>query len=117
MVANSIGSMVTATEVIKWIVIAIFVGYFLYKEIPDIIKKIENHTSKKISEKEEIKELQQKVNVNTASINAQKEELEIMMRAMLGVLKGLQELGTNGPTKEAEKEIENYLNKKAHGGI
>ena len=37
-----------------------------------------------------------------------------MMRAMLSVLKGLQELGTNGPTKESQKELEDWLNKKAH---
>ena len=42
------------------------------------------------------------------------EELGIIMRALLGVLKGLQEQGSNGPTVEAEKEINDYLNKKAH---
>ena len=42
------------------------------------------------------------------------EELEIIMRALLGVLRGLQEQGANGPTKEAEAEIQDYLTKKAH---
>ena len=42
------------------------------------------------------------------------EELEIIMRALLGVLRGLQEQGANGPTKEAEQEIQEYLTRKAH---
>lgn len=42
------------------------------------------------------------------------EERSILMGAMLGVLGGLQELGANGPTQEAEKEIRDYLNKQAH---
>ena len=42
------------------------------------------------------------------------EEREILMQAMLGVLGGLQEIGANGPTKKAEEQIRNYLNRKAH---
>ena len=42
------------------------------------------------------------------------EERSIIMQALLGVLGGLQEIGANGHTKEAEKTIRNYLNKKAH---
>ena len=42
------------------------------------------------------------------------EELKIIMEALLGALGGLQELGANGPTKEAKAKIQNYLNSKAH---
>ena len=42
------------------------------------------------------------------------EELEIIMEALLGALGGLQELGANGPTKEAKAKIQDYLNRKAH---
>lgn len=42
------------------------------------------------------------------------EEREILMQAMLGVLGGLQELGANGPTKEAKATIQEYINKQAH---
>lgn len=42
------------------------------------------------------------------------EELEIIMEALLGALGGHQELGTNGPTKEAKAKIQNYLNSKTH---
>lgn len=44
------------------------------------------------------------------------EEREILMHSVLAVLKGLQEIGANGPTKEAQKRIEDYLTKKAHEG-
>lgn len=42
------------------------------------------------------------------------EELEIIMRALLGVLRGLQEQGADGPTRAAEAELQDYLNRKAH---
>ena len=42
------------------------------------------------------------------------DELGIIMQALLGVLRGMQEQGTNGPTAEAEKKINDYLNQKAH---
>lgn len=42
------------------------------------------------------------------------EERRILMQGLLGALGGLQELGANGPTKQAEKEIRDYLNKQAH---
>lgn len=42
------------------------------------------------------------------------EENEVIMRALLGMIGGLQELGANGPTREAEREIKDYLNRKAH---
>jgi len=45
------------------------------------------------------------------------EELEIIMEALLGALGGLQELGANGPTKEAKDKIQNYLNSKAHSSV
>ena len=42
------------------------------------------------------------------------EDRQIIMEALLGALGGLQELGANGPTKEAENKIRTYLNKQAH---
>lgn len=42
------------------------------------------------------------------------EEREILMRATLAILEGLQEIGANGPTRTAQVEIKEYLNKKAH---
>ena len=42
------------------------------------------------------------------------EERELLLKSMLAVIQGLQELGTNGPTKEAESAIQDYLLHKSH---
>lgn len=42
------------------------------------------------------------------------EEREIILRSLLGIVQGLQEVGANGPTKVVEKEIQEYLVKKSH---
>lgn len=42
------------------------------------------------------------------------EELQVLTRGILACLKGLQEKGCNGPVTEAVKDIEDYLNAKAH---
>ena len=42
------------------------------------------------------------------------EERELIIRSLLGVVQGLQEVGANGPTKKTEKEIQDYLVRKAH---
>ena len=41
-------------------------------------------------------------------------ELQILTRGILACLKGLQEKGCNGPVTETAREIEEYLNTKAH---
>jgi hypothetical protein len=43
-------------------------------------------------------------------------ELQILTRGILACLKGMQEKGCNGPVTETAKEIEEYLNIKAHKG-
>lgn len=47
-------------------------------------------------------------------IRKNNEELQILTRGILACLKGLQEKGCNGPVTETAKEIEEYLNVKAH---
>ena len=47
-------------------------------------------------------------------IDASLEERGIMMRSLLGVVKGLQELGANGPTKKVEHELQDYLVRQSH---
>lgn len=42
------------------------------------------------------------------------EERELILKSLLGVIQGLQEIGANGPTKVAEAEIQAYLLKKSH---
>lgn len=41
-------------------------------------------------------------------------ELQILTRGILACLKGMQEKGCNGPVADTAKEIEEYLNAKAH---
>lgn len=41
-------------------------------------------------------------------------ERELIIRSLLGITKGLQELGANGPTKVVEKDIEDYLLNRTH---
>lgn len=43
-----------------------------------------------------------------------KTEQAITTRGILACLKGLQELGANGPVTASVNEIENYLNEQAH---
>ena len=49
-------------------------------------------------------------------IKAIKEEQEILTKGILACLKGLSEQGCDGPVTIAIKEIEEHINKKAHGG-
>ena len=42
------------------------------------------------------------------------EEREIILKSLLGVIQGLQEMGANGPTKKAEKDIQIFLIEKSH---
>ena len=79
----------------------------LKQEIQKINKKLSNDQSE-ISKIEEITIKQQQY------IEDSMEERELIIRSLLGVVQGLQEVGANGPTKKAEKEIQDYLVKKAH---
>ena len=79
----------------------------LKQEIQKINKKLSNDQSE-ISKIEDITVKQQQY------IEDSMEERELIIRSLLGVVQGLQEVGANGPTKKAEKEIQDYLVKKAH---
>lgn len=60
---------------------------------------------------EDVEKLENKV---AEEIRKNNEELQILTRGILACLKGLQEKGCNGPVTETAKEIEEYLNIKAH---
>lgn len=128
---NGIQSTVTGKDIVTWLIIAVIVLYFFYKEWPEFWKRItaktkSQLTSEEVSEK--VKEIDEKLDRDYQRLNHlearvdnlhkeqndSKEESEIMMRAMLGVLKGLQELGANGTTSKNEQEIQEYLNRRAH---
>lgn len=140
--ANKLSELVTGQSVATWILIAFLVGYFIYKEWPDFRKRVSSGAVKETKDAEtdrtvgqrldtieaDVKEIKGKLQTDYLRLNQIEsrldktketqgglvEELEIIMRALLGVLRGLQEQGANGPTKEAEQEIQDYLTRKAH---
>ena len=139
---GKLGDLVTGSQVATWVLIAFLVLYFFYKEWPDFNKRItsralkdqEDESQEKTVEKRlnniesDVKEIKEKLDRDYHRINRleeqiehtknvqsnMSEELEIIMEALLGALGGLQELGANGPTKEAKSKIQDYLNRKAH---
>ena len=139
---NKLADFVTANQIGVWLLIAFLVCYFVHKEWPEFKKRVSHGAVKEQRDEQtdrtvdqrldaiesDVKEIKDKLNRDYYRINRveqqidktkstqanEMEELEIIMRALLGVLRGLQEQGTNGPTKEAEAEIQAYLNKKAH---
>lgn len=139
---NQIAKTVTGAQIVNWCVIAFLVVYFIYKEWPEFKKRVSSRAVKDRDDEEqdksvearlarvenEIKGVNEKLGrdydrLNRLEVQIEKtrtvqismsEELEIIMEALLGALGGLQELGANGPTKEAKAKIQDYLNRKAH---
>ena len=128
----------------QWFLILFLFGFFVYKEWPEFWKRIRNkvrhdeqldQTDRSLSERldqieSDVKEINEKLNRDYGRINAIESKIErdkhvmrdikaeqgIIMRALLGALGGLQELGANGATEKAKEEIVEYLNRQAHGG-
>lgn len=129
---------ITADQLIIWLVIAFFVCYFVYKEWPEFKRRVAGTVVKEEAEKTvmerlteietDIQKIKNKLDIDYDRLNDMDrwktdmeqivaeslEEREILMQAMLGVLGGLQELGANGPTKEAKAAVQKYINKQAH---
>lgn len=132
---------ITDEFIMKWIIVFLLLVIAGYTVIPKLWK-VFNHARNKVNYGEDlvemveqhdadIKEINKKLARDFGAINdirdmmnRQKkaeenslEEREIIMRSMLAVLKGLQEIGGSGTTpdiKEAQSEIEKYINKQAH---
>lgn len=139
---NKIMELVTGDQVAAWILVAFLVGYFIYKEWPEFQRRVSGGAVKEEKEaaadksvcdrltaiEEEVRQIKAKLDRDYDRLNDMErwrksiqriaedslEERQILMQALLGVLGGLQEIGANGPTKEAEKTIRQYLNRKAH---
>lgn len=133
---------IPADQFVMWLLIALIVGYFIYKEWPGFwarvsSKAVKEHQGEQIDRnlEERMDAIEQKLDsiesklerdydrINILELEfkrsknalmASRKESEIMMRAMLNVLKGLQELGSNGPTKDSQEEIQNWLNERSH---
>lgn len=139
---SKLGDLVTSESVLQWLLIALLFGYFLFKEWPDITGRIRGKVKKDLQAEETDRTLEQRLDGIEADVKSIKEkldrdyqrinrieidvkqykanqestseELELIMEALMGALGGLQELGANGPTKEAKTKIQDYLNRKAH---
>ena len=139
---DQLAKTVTGAQILNWCVIAFLVGYFAYKEWPDFKKRISSRAVKDHEDEEQDKSVDarlDRVEIEVRNVNeklgrdydrlnrlelqiektrtvqiSMSEELKIIMEALLGALGGLQELGANGPTKEAKAKIQDYLNRKAH---
>lgn len=139
---HKLEELITADQILTWIVIAFLVGYFIYKEWPEFKRRVSGtavNAAKEAAEDKsvlarlsaietDVKDIKAKLERDYTRINDMErwrgsmermiadslEEREILMQAMLGVLGGLQEIGANGPTKKAEEQIRLYLNRKAH---
>ncbi|MCD8348809.1 MAG: hypothetical protein LUD16_12895 [Lachnospiraceae bacterium] len=139
---DKIADLITADQVLQWIIIAALIAYFIYKEYPEFKRRVSSGVTKEQTEEahdadtdkrlaaiekrlDRIDEklqadyislgtLQREENRDKLLFKESLEEREIIMRALLGVIGGLQELGANGPTKDAQSEIMDYLAKRAH---
>lgn len=139
---DKILDLVTGNAIAEWLLIAVIVVYFIYKEGPDFVKRISSRPLKEQKEadkdrtvesrldsiEKDVKEIKAKLERDYDRINdidsKQKRysemlreslrEREIIMEGLLGALGGLQEMGANGPTREAETKIRDYLNERAH---
>ena len=139
---GKLSELVSGETLASWLLIALLVGYFIYKEWPEFRKRmykdavkeqkdemIERTVDERLDSIEnELEKLDERLRRDYQRLNLFDQELEkskkyqsntaeelgIIMEALMGVLSGLQEIGANGPTKEAKSKIQNYLNKKAH---
>lgn len=133
-------SSVQTETFIQWLVIFAVVGYFIYKEWPGFWNRVKakaqgeqatetiasrlDRIEKDVSEIKEklardysrIGLVEEKQERDHKSMNDLKTEQGIIMRALLGALSGLQELGANGSTEKAKEELVDYLNRQAHEG-
>jgi len=139
---NTLGDAVSTDNFVMVFICILLIAYFVYKEWPEFKKrmskssvdeqKIESDGKDLLSRiahiKKDVEEIKNQlsrdyVRLNTVEEETRKqkqqieeslEERRILMQGLLGALGGLQELGANGPTKSAEQEIRDYLNKQAH---
>lgn len=136
---SSIQGLVTGEQVVEWILIAVLVGYFIYKELPEFRNRMSNRAVKEkedeYSEKtiierldaieKKLKEMDDKLVRDYDRINTmekeQKEfkkmqknslkERELIMKALLAMMKGMPD---NEDVLASEKEIDAYLLEQSH---
>lgn len=95
------------------ILLAILGGGALISVIGNIILFGLQRKAAKEDKKDEGKDM---LKAHDAAIQDTQEELALLTFGILACLKGVHELGANGPVTEAITRIEKHLNTKAHGG-
>lgn len=78
----------------------------LNKEFPEMKSILESH-------EETLEDLEKSIGELKDHDKDERERNYLITKGVLASLRGLQEIGANGPTHEASSEIEDYLNKKA----
>lgn len=95
------------------IILALLGGGALISVIGNIILFRLQRKAAKEDRKDDSREMLEK---HDAAIKENNEELALLTFGILACLKGVKELGANGPVTEAINKIEKHLNEKAHGG-
>ena len=95
------------------IVLAVLGGGALVSVIGNIILFRLQRKAAKEDRKDDSQEMLAK---HDAAIKENNEELALLTYGILACLKGVHELGANGPVTDAINKIEKHLNEKAHGG-
>ena len=135
---DQILDMASPKDLLVWIVCAVLILQFILKYYPyvkgwfkkDIMQEAAAQTADQRLDalEQDVKEIKarqardysrmndmtERLEESAQDIKDSKEERQLMLSGILAALKGLQELGTNGPTKSAQSEIELYLNRQAH---
>ena len=135
---DQILDMASPKDLLVWIVCAVLILQFILKYYPyvkgwfkkDIMQEAAAQTADQRLDalEQDVKEIKarqardysrmndmtERLEESAQDIKDSKEERQLMLSGILAALKGLQELGTNGPTKSAQSDIEQYLNRQAH---
>lgn len=139
---NALGDAVPTDQFALVLICILLIAYFCYKEWPEFKKRMskssvdeqknESDEQKILTRlsaiEDDVRDIKERLSRDYKRLNDVEaetrrqqqrieeslEERRILMQGLLGALGGLQELGANGPTKQAEKEIRDYLNKQAH---
>lgn len=135
---DKITDLVSAEAILQWIIIFLLLAYLIYKEYPELKRRIVGGTKKELESEntaERITKAEEKINdiegklrrdfkcleellrdeqEDKRIMQASLEEREITMRALLAIIDGLHQIGANGPTTAAHEELTAYLSKQAH---
>ncbi len=137
-----LSDMVSGDALVSWLIIFFLVGYFGYKEWPEFKRRMSSDKVKEaktetmtrtvesrldaieatvsdIKEKMDrdyrrINEIEQEIDRNKRDRREDREEMMLIMQALLASLRGLQQLNCNGPVTEEANRLADYIMRKAH---